>query len=766
MNVGALALRIRVAVRHRRLAGVGLAVLVAVGVGVVLTLAAGARRTASAPDRYTASVGGDVDTMLVQPSGRPQTSAVRALPVVRALHSVTFLTAAVDGDDNVVTFAGDGFTEPRLVAGRRPTASHEFVATKSFADRSGLRLGDHVTVRAFTQQQADDHSAFVADPAGPTFDATLVGLQTSVAELDDPTPVMIFPPSLLDEPIGVVGTVSSIRLEPGVTLDAFRAALETVPAGDSMFFQPGAIVSTSARHAVGAQSTGLWIVTGVVALAVVAALGQILAGFVRLAPSSRESLRAIGYTAAQGSAEEVAHAATLVVAGTAVGVVGAVLASAWFPRGFARALEPDRGEIRVDGLVLVVGAAVLGVTLLAWVAIAARFAGRRRAAARPSVVADAVSRTSVRPEAHVGVRFALSRDGRDRLSSWATIATLCLAVAALVGTLVFGSSLGRLVDDGARYGYNYGYVGGAPTGGPLDSSIVDAARTAPAIAGAMALSQASAPVHGRDVDLVGVEPLRGGLLPVVLAGRFPASPDEVALGELTARSLHVHVGDDVSFDGPDGGPATYHVVGFVVMPSVSFGEGGGRGAAMLPSGLQRVAPGTPAEQLALRLAPGVAPDALALGTAVGPSSGQSRPPDIVNVARARSVPTIVAVVVGLLAVVVLAHALISSVRARRLDVAVLRALGADRPWISRVVHIQASVLGLIALVIGVPVGIVAGRAAYRAFAERLGLVATPSIPIVVVGSLAIAVLVLANLSAAIPAHRAARVPPSVLLRDQ
>ena len=40
----------------------------------------------------------------------------------------------------------------------------------------------------------------------------------------------------------------------------------------------------------------------------------------------------------------------------------------------------------------------------------------------------------------------------------------------------------------------------------------------------------------------------------MLAGRFPASPDRVALGELTARSLHVHVGDDVAFDtGADGG---------------------------------------------------------------------------------------------------------------------------------------------------------------------------------------------------------------------
>jgi hypothetical protein len=345
------------------------------------------------------------------------------------------------------------------------------------------------------------------------------------------------------------------------------------------------------------------------------------------------------------------------------------------------------------------------------------------------------------------------------------LAVLSLAVAALMGTLVFGSSLSHLVDDGARYGYNYGYVAGAPTGGPLDPSTLGATRSSAGIAGAMALSQSSAPVAGHDVDLVGVEPLRGGLLPVVLSGRFPTSPDEVAMGAVTAASLHLGVGDDATFEGPDGGPITYHLVGVIVMPSVSFGAGGGRGAAMLTAGVQRVSPETQPQQLALELEPGVAPDTLSLGTDVTPSTGQSRPADVINVARSRSVPTIVAVVVGLLAIVVLIQSLVGSVRARRRDIAVLRALGADRQWIARVVHIQASVVGFVALAIGIPIGVLAGRAVYRSFAEQLGLVATPSTPVVVIAALAIVVLVMANLAAAVPARRARRVPPSILLRE-
>ena len=198
-----------------------------------------------------------------------------------------------------------------------------------------------------------------------------------------------------------------------------------------------------------------------------------------------------------------------------------------------------------------------------------------------------------------------------------------------------------------------------------------------------------------------------------------------------------------------------------MLPSVSFGEGGGRGAAMISSGLQRMSPGAQPEQLALRLEPGIAPDAVALGRDVTPSTGQTRPPEVVNVSRARSVPTIIAVVVGLLAFVVLLHALLSSVRA-----APARhhgpASAGRRPAVDHPSRPHPSErAGVDRAGDRGTGGIVAGRAAYHAFADRLGLVATPSMPrITVVGSLAIAVLVLANLSAAVPDGRRLVCQPS------
>ena len=125
-----------------------------------------------------------------------------------------------------------------------------------------------------------------------------------------------------------------------------------------------------------------------------------------------------------------------------------------------------------------------------------------------------------------------------------------------------------------------------------------------------------------------------------------------------------------------------------------------------------------------------------------------------------------AVLVGALAILTLGHALLTSTRQRRRDLAVLRSLGADRPWIGRTVHAQASALAVAAAIIGVPAGIVAGRALYRSFVDRLGLVPDVATPTLLVALVVVGVLVVANVAAAVPAHRARRAPVTSLLRAE
>jgi predicted lysophospholipase L1 biosynthesis ABC-type transport system permease subunit len=497
-------------------------------------------------------------------------------------------------------------------------------------------------------------------------------------------------------------------------------------------------------------------------VAVIAIVGQFLVRQLGRRAMDRRHLLALGYTGRQTTAEQVGWAAVIVAFGTVLAMAIAVLASPLFPRGFVRVLDPDAGDLVVAPLALAGAAAVMAVAVMAWVAVGVLLTRRAGAVDRPSGAAEALARAGVTPSTVTGVRFALSR-GRDNTSVWAACGTLFVATATVLGAVVFASSLSRLVAEPARFGSNFDLL--VDSGDePLPPNALDGVT---GVAGASVMATTSASVDGRTVDVVGVEPLRGAVLPRVLQGRFPASADEVALGAVTARQLHAHIGDTVMFTGDSGQPAPFRVVGTAVIPAPnSFGDGGGYGAAMLQAGLMTISPSTSFGKLALQLAPGAkAPDTIA-GLPVGATVGISRPADVVNLARARSIPVALAVVVGVLGAMTLAHALITSVRHRRQDFAVLRALGADRGWIGRTVHVQASTIAVVALIGGIPLGIVAGRIVFRLLVDQLGLVSDPTMPVVLIAVTSVAVLVLANLAAVIPGRRAARLPIASLLRAE
>ena len=143
-----------------------------------------------------------------------------------------------------------------------------------------------------------------------------------------------------------------------------------------------------------------------------------------------------------------------------------------------------------------------------------------------------------------------------------------------------------------------------------------------------------------------------------------------------------------------------------------------------------------------------------------------RPGDIRNYAGIRDTPLALGAILVALAVGTLAHVLLTSVRYRRRDLAILKTLGFTRSHIQGVVAWQASVLAAAALLIGVPLGIVAGRWAWAVFANTAGVGTQASVPLALV-LLAIPVtLVLANVIAAWPGWTAARLRPAHVLRTE
>lgn len=109
------------------------------------------------------------------------------------------------------------------------------------------------------------------------------------------------------------------------------------------------------------------------------------------------------------------------------------------------------------------------------------------------------------------------------------------------------------------------------------------------------------------------------------------------------------------------------------------------------------------------------------------------------------------------------HVMVTSVRNRRRDVAVLRSLGADSRWITRVLHWQATTFLLLPLILGTPIGLIAGRLVFRTFADAVGAVPNASFPYAPLTVVAAGMVVLANAVAAVTARHARRLAPAPLL---
>ena len=142
------------------------------------------------------------------------------------------------------------------------------------------------------------------------------------------------------------------------------------------------------------------------------------------------------------------------------------------------------------------------------------------------------------------------------------------------------------------------------------------------------------------------------------------------------------------------------------------------------------------------------------------------PTAIANVSRIRTVPFVLAGVLAALALLTVSHVMVTSIRTRRRDLAILRSLGADGGWITRAVHWQATVLTIVPVVLGLPIGIVVGRLVFLAFADSMGAVDDAAIPFAVVAIGAVAVVFLANAIAVVTSRAARRSAPAVLLQGE
>jgi ABC-type antimicrobial peptide transport system permease subunit len=143
-----------------------------------------------------------------------------------------------------------------------------------------------------------------------------------------------------------------------------------------------------------------------------------------------------------------------------------------------------------------------------------------------------------------------------------------------------------------------------------------------------------------------------------------------------------------------------------------------------------------------------------------------RPSDIRDYTGVRTTPLILGTVLALLAVGTLTHVLLTGVRRRRRDLAMLKVLGLARWQVLGVVEWQAAALAATALLFGVPIGLLAGRWAWALFAGAAGVSPTATVPVWLVLAIIPVTVTLAALIAAGPGRTAARVRPAVALRAE
>jgi ABC-type lipoprotein release transport system permease subunit len=140
--------------------------------------------------------------------------------------------------------------------------------------------------------------------------------------------------------------------------------------------------------------------------------------------------------------------------------------------------------------------------------------------------------------------------------------------------------------------------------------------------------------------------------------------------------------------------------------------------------------------------------------------------EVRNLQRVGGLPGLLAGLVALLALAVMTHTLVTSVRRRRRDLAVLKTIGFVRGQVAAAIAWQATTFALVALCLGVPLGVAAGRWAWQLTAAVLGVSSAPVVPLAAVLAITAATVGAANLVAAVPGRAASRLRPATALRSE
>ena len=785
----------------------GLAVLTLITAlmgSVALAGLAGARRTDTAVGRFVQYAGPMQGQVAADPATMDKIAALPDIAYSEIGALMLLIPVAVDGRPlgpkgtvNAITQAL--VTRPPqaraiILAGRDADQSRadEVMLNESAAQELRAHVGSVLELRGYRPDQLQQvMSGTTVPPRVAPGDVRVTGIIRLPTDLTDN----------LDAPAGVtyfgqgdiIATAAffrqyhtsignfegiSFQLKDGAAgLPAFAAQVKRL-GGDSAQLELGndsVTAAAFAQRSTSFEALALLVFAVIVALALLVVVRQSLVRQVYLVTADFPALRALGAAPRQLAVAALAPGALVAAAGMTLAVPAAYVLSVFMPIGLARRAEISPG-LSFDAAAVLGGAALLGLLLAGRAALAAPRAARagahRDTAARSGVrTGGRLAGWRLSPAAMSGIRMAFQPGlGRAAVPARAAIAGIIAALAAVLAALVFTSSLSHVIGDPAVVGWDWDVTVGNPHSGDVYQEAVPQLRADNFVSGFTATAMGDVVLDGSDdVTLVGLQALRGQVVPPVLAGRLPRTANEIALGGRELRTLGKAVGDTVLADGSKG-PVSLRITGEVVLsPEITNEQTQLGTGAVMTLGAAAVVSGSPMYRnvFLVTLQKPVSPTALTRLRQQFPGSvlPATPPPEVRDLSGVTILPFALAIVLMLLACGTIAHTLLTSVRQRRRELAVLKTLGFVTRQVRATVAWQATAIAGAGLIVGVPLGLIAGRDSWLLFAGQVAIVPAPVISPLTLLAFPV-VLALANLIAAIPARTAARTQPAIVLRAE
>jgi putative ABC transport system permease protein len=773
--MAAVWLIVRAGLRTRWRSWLLLAVLAGLVGGLVMAVAAGARRTDAAYPSLVAWSAAP-DALIAAGEDRvPQVSEVAPLMSYSVLVPAD-LGLWAPADSRIPEL----FWHRKLLAGRLPDPGRPDEADVSFtvAQAEHVAVGDRLCTRLLGASREPVPFCFriVGVDAAPGEFPPQYGYGSNI----------VWATPAFTRAVGTrltVALVDAVRLRRGAAdLPAVEKEARRPATGTVLVAYPFGPQAANTEHSIHLQVIALWLLAGVLAVVGLLIFGQLMSRLTAIESADFGIVRALGMTSTQLTVAGLARAAMIGGVGAVLAAFGAAAASPLFPVGLAGVAEPAPG-FRIDWVALVLGMAGIAAAVLAcaaWPAV--------RAASRPRTQATFRARRPpalgalVRPvTAATGTRLVLHRGaGRTALPVRASIVAAAVGVGGLSAALVFAASLGHLLATPALYGVTWDAMVAYPqSGGSLQPALP--AVTSDTLVAHWAGEYGDVPLVVDGVQVGGITTgpgPDGSLAAVAVDGTPPLRDDEIVLGRRTLAAIGRDIGQTVrvSLTGTRV-RVVMRIVGTAVFPPIDDTLVLGTGAELTVGGLHRLAPPgftlPPFDGVLVSFRSGASvPQALdqlaARVDRAGPFvvTAPSTPGDLVNFGQLQDLPLVLGLSLGALALLTIAHLLFTSVRRRRRDLMVLRAIGFTGGQVRATVCWMSVTLMALGLAAGVPVGLFFGRLAWRFFAVQLGIapvVVAPVIPfaILVVAGLALAVAVTAG-----PAVAASRSCPASVLRAE